>query len=103
LPELVREELCSRGTDDLDPAHRTLRVRAETIKNRREQVAVPGGYRGPAVGLPAAPDGGQPSETRLRPLGWELGQWPVAGVIAATATGRAASTAPPARHGQAPP
>ena len=32
------EELCSLGTDDLDPAHRTLRVRAETTKNRRERV-----------------------------------------------------------------
>jgi integrase/recombinase XerD len=35
---LRREELCSLGTDDLDPAHRTLRVRAETTKNRRERV-----------------------------------------------------------------
>jgi len=30
---LRREELCSLRTDDLDPAHRTLRVRAETTKN----------------------------------------------------------------------
>jgi integrase-like protein len=35
---LRREELCSLGTDDLDPAHRTIRVRAETTKNRRERV-----------------------------------------------------------------
>jgi integrase/recombinase XerD len=35
---LRREELCSLGTDDLDPSHRTLRVRAETTKNRRERV-----------------------------------------------------------------
>jgi integrase/recombinase XerD len=35
---LRREELCSLGTDDLDPAHRMLRVRAETTKNRRERV-----------------------------------------------------------------
>jgi integrase/recombinase XerD len=35
---LRREELCSLGTDDLDPAHRTLRVRAETTKNRLERV-----------------------------------------------------------------
>jgi len=35
---LRREELCSVRTDDLDPAHRTLRVRAETTKNRRERV-----------------------------------------------------------------
>lgn len=35
---LRREELCSLRTDDLDPAHRTLRVRAETTKNRRERV-----------------------------------------------------------------
>lgn len=35
---LRREELCSLRTDDLDPAHRMLRVRAETTKNRRERV-----------------------------------------------------------------
>lgn len=35
---LRREELCSLRTDDLDPARRTLRVRAETTKNRRERV-----------------------------------------------------------------
>lgn len=35
---LRREELCSLGTDDLDPAHRTVRVRAETTKTRRERV-----------------------------------------------------------------
>lgn len=35
---LRREELCSLQTDDLDPAHRTLRVRAETTKTRRERV-----------------------------------------------------------------
>ncbi|MFI9839251.1 tyrosine-type recombinase/integrase [Nonomuraea sp. NPDC051941] len=35
---LRREELCSLGTDDLDPAHRMLRVRAETTKGRRERV-----------------------------------------------------------------
>jgi site-specific recombinase XerD len=35
---LRREELCSLRTDDLDPAFRTLRVRAETTKTRRERV-----------------------------------------------------------------
>ncbi|AGP59173.1 integrase [Streptomyces rapamycinicus NRRL 5491] len=35
---LRREELCSLRTNDLDPAHRTLRVRAETTKNRLERV-----------------------------------------------------------------
>ena len=35
---LRREELCALRTDDLDPAHRTLRVRAETTKTRRERV-----------------------------------------------------------------
>ncbi|MFE3270755.1 site-specific integrase [Streptomyces sp. NPDC059215] len=35
---LRREELYSLRTDDLDPAHRTLRVRAETTKNRLERV-----------------------------------------------------------------
>ena len=37
---LRREELCSLRSDDFDPAHRTLRVRAETTKTRRER-AVP--------------------------------------------------------------
>ena len=35
---LRRKELCSLRTDDLDPAHRMLRVRAETTKNRLERV-----------------------------------------------------------------
>jgi site-specific recombinase XerD len=35
---LRREELCSLRTDDLDPSFRTLRVRAETTKMRRERV-----------------------------------------------------------------
>ncbi len=35
---LRREELCCLRTDDLDPAYRTLRVRAETTKTRRERV-----------------------------------------------------------------
>jgi integrase/recombinase XerD len=35
---LRREELCLLRTDDLDPAHRTLRVRAETTKGRRERI-----------------------------------------------------------------
>ncbi|MGH3407219.1 MAG: site-specific integrase [Streptosporangiaceae bacterium] len=35
---LRREELCCLRTDDLDPARRMLRVRAETTKTRRERV-----------------------------------------------------------------
>ena len=35
---LRREELCLLATDDLDPAHRTLQVRAETTKTRRGRV-----------------------------------------------------------------
>jgi integrase/recombinase XerD len=35
---LRREELCLLRTDDIDPAHRTLRVRAETTKNRLARV-----------------------------------------------------------------
>ena len=35
---LRRAELCLLGTDDLDPAHRTLRVRSETTKTRRGRV-----------------------------------------------------------------
>jgi integrase/recombinase XerD len=35
---LRREELCSLRTEDLDPAHRTIRVRAETTKTRAGRV-----------------------------------------------------------------
>ena len=35
---LRREELCALRTDDLDPAHRMVRVRAETTKTRRERM-----------------------------------------------------------------
>lgn len=35
---LRREELCSLRTDDLDPAHRMVRVRAEMTKTRRGRV-----------------------------------------------------------------
>jgi integrase/recombinase XerD len=35
---LRREELCLLGTDDLDPAHRTITVRAETTKSKRGRV-----------------------------------------------------------------
>jgi integrase len=35
---LRREELCSLTTADLDPGRRTLRVRAETTKGRRERI-----------------------------------------------------------------
>jgi len=35
---LRREELCSLRTDDIDPAHRMLRIRAETTKTRRERI-----------------------------------------------------------------
>ncbi|TMR91573.1 hypothetical protein EJK15_49360, partial [Nonomuraea basaltis] len=35
---LRREELCLLGTEDLDPAQRTLRIKAENTKNRLERV-----------------------------------------------------------------
>ncbi len=35
---LRREELCRLRTDDLDPAHRTIRIRAETTKTRAGRV-----------------------------------------------------------------
>jgi site-specific recombinase XerD len=35
---LRREELCALDVGDIDPAHRLLRVRAETTKNRQERV-----------------------------------------------------------------
>ena len=37
---LRREELCALETSDIDPAHRLVRVRAETTKNRREREVV---------------------------------------------------------------
>ena len=67
---LRREELCSLRSDDLDPAHRTLRVRAETTKTRRERV-VP--YSAPtgraAVGVSAAPGDAEPGPGRFVPVG----------------------------------
>lgn len=35
---LRREELCSLDSADIDPAHRLVRIRAETTKNRQERV-----------------------------------------------------------------
>jgi integrase/recombinase XerD len=35
---LRREEICSLGTSDVDPAHRLLRIRSEATKSRRERV-----------------------------------------------------------------
>jgi integrase/recombinase XerD len=35
---LRREELCSLRSDDIDPSQRTLRIRAETTKGRRERI-----------------------------------------------------------------
>ena len=35
---LRREELCTLRTDDFDPAHRMVRIRAETTKSRRGRV-----------------------------------------------------------------
>jgi site-specific recombinase XerD len=35
---LRREELCQLRSEDIDPAHRLLRIRAETTKNRRERI-----------------------------------------------------------------
>jgi integrase/recombinase XerD len=35
---LRREELCTLRTDDADPSHRTVRIRAENTKNRLERV-----------------------------------------------------------------
>jgi integrase/recombinase XerD len=35
---LRREELCALSTSDIDPAHRLIRVRAETTKNRMERM-----------------------------------------------------------------
>jgi site-specific recombinase XerD len=35
---LRREELCLLRTDDIDPAYRTVRIRAETTKGKRERI-----------------------------------------------------------------
>ncbi|NIY69513.1 putative transposase for insertion sequence element [Streptomyces malaysiensis] len=67
---LRREELCSLRTDDIDPAHRTLRVRAETTKNRLERV-VPysASTGGAAVGLSRPPGRDQPGPRAAVPVG----------------------------------
>ena len=57
---LRREELCSLRTDDLDSAHRMLRVRAGTTKTRRERMVPYSAPTGAAVGLPAPPRRAQP-------------------------------------------
>jgi integrase len=38
---LRREKLCALGVGDIDPAHRLLRIRAETTKGRRQERVVP--------------------------------------------------------------
>ncbi len=48
---LRREELCSLATNDLDPAHRTLRLRAETTKSRRGRVIPYSAATGVLLGL----------------------------------------------------
>jgi integrase/recombinase XerD len=45
---LRREEVCSLGTADVDPAHQILRIRSEATKSRRERI-VP--YSGPTSDL----------------------------------------------------
>ncbi|MEV6135246.1 tyrosine-type recombinase/integrase [Nocardia sp. NPDC051990] len=53
---LRQEKLCSMRTDDVDPAHRTLRVRAQTTKNRLERVVPHSSWRlQPAQGGYARP------------------------------------------------
>ena len=67
---LRREELCSLRTDDLDPAHRTLRVRAETTKTRRERIVPYSALdRGAAGELPAPPRHAQPGQGPVVPVG----------------------------------
>jgi integrase len=46
---LRREELCSLRTDDLDPADRMIRVRAETTQSRRERVVPYSAPTGPLL------------------------------------------------------
>lgn len=43
---LRREELCLVKTTDFDPSHRTLRIRAETTKGKRERILVYSGTTG---------------------------------------------------------
>lgn len=51
---LRREEVCQLRSEDLDPAHRLLRIRAETTKGRRERV------------LPYSPTSGELLRSYLR-------------------------------------
>lgn len=48
---LRREELCLLETRDIDPSRRTLRIRAETTKNRRERVVPYSATTGELYGL----------------------------------------------------
>ena len=67
---LRREELCSLRTDDVDPAHRTLRVRAETTKTRRERIVPYSASTGVLLGeLPAPPRHAQPGQGPVVPVG----------------------------------
>jgi site-specific recombinase XerD len=61
---LRREELCALAVGDLDPAHRLLRVRAETTKGRARERVVP--YSAPTGELYAAYLGERRALTRAR-------------------------------------
>lgn len=99
---LRREELCSLRTEDLDPAHRTLRVRAETTKNRLERV-VPysastgvllSGYLAHRAGTP----GRDPEHTQLSRPAWRLAQ---PGPSTSQSQSRRPNAGRPARRGPA--
>ncbi|WP_207934228.1 site-specific integrase [Actinomadura sp. KC06] len=64
---LRREDLCSLRTADLDPAHRILRIRAETTKTVGTGGAVLGGDRCAVVELPGVPGHDQPGPKAVLP------------------------------------
>ena len=67
---LRREELCLLATDDLDPAHRTITVRAETTKSRRGAGrAVLGGRRSAVGRISAASPGDHDGAWRVVRVG----------------------------------
>jgi integrase/recombinase XerD len=70
---LRREELCALRTDDVDPARRMLRVRAETTKNRLERT-VP--YSDGHLARPTGPGLGiQVDETAVRRAAQDPHRW----------------------------
>jgi hypothetical protein len=96
---------CALRTDDLDPAHRNLRVRAETTRTRRERVVAVLGAHWCAVGsVPALPRQHQPGAWCAVFVGVTAQPRPAADVVnrveggALSGAGRGGTPVLPAHH-----